>query len=78
MLNTVRGSSKDLPRDRSRLRPEDLQNLPPGADPSLARFTQDNVITAGAKTRAQVLGEAVATRDGKPVRDFGYQLRQLD
>lgn len=78
VLNTVRGRSKDLPRDRSRLRAEDLQNLPPGADPSLPRFTQDNVITAGLKTRAQVLGEAVAVRDGKPVRDFGYQLRQLD
>ena len=78
VLNTVRGRSKELPRDRSRLRPEDLQNLPPGADPSLPRFTQDNVITAGLKTRAQVLGEAVAVRDGKPVRDFGYQLRQLD
>ncbi len=78
VLNTVRGRAKDLPRDRSRLRAEDLQNLPPGADPSLPRFTQDNVITAGLKTRAQVLGEAVATRDGKAVRDFGYQLRQLD
>lgn len=78
VLNTVRGRSKDLPRDRSRLRAEDLQNMPPGADPSLPRFTQDNVITAGAKTRAQVLGEAMAVRDGKPVRDFGYQLRQLD
>ena len=78
VLNTVRGRSTELPRDRSRLRAEDLQNLPPGADPSLARFTQDNVITAGLKTRAQVLGEPVAVRDGKPVRDFGYQLRQLD
>ena len=78
VLNTVRGRSKDSPRDRSRLRPEDLQNLPPGADPSLARFTQDNVITAGLKTRAQVLGEPVAVRDGKPVRDFGYQLHQFD
>ena len=78
VLNTVRGRSKELPRDRSRLRPEDFANVPAGFDPSLARFTQDNVITAGLKTRAQVLGEPVAVRDGKPVRDFGYQLRQFD
>ena len=52
VLNSVRGRSTALPRDRSRLRPEDLLNLPPGADPSLPRFTQDNVITAGLKTRA--------------------------
>ena len=79
VLNAVRGAGRDVPRDRSRLRAEDLQYLPPGFDPSLARFTQDNVILRGRKTRAQVLGEPVAsTADGKPVRDFGYQLRQLD
>ena len=77
VLNTVRGRNADLPRDRSRLRAEDLQNVPSGFDPTLPRFTQENVITKGLKTRSQVLGEPVA-RDGKQVRDFGYQLRQLD
>ncbi len=77
VLNTVRGRSADLPRDRSRLRPEDFQFAPAGFDPSVPRFTQDNVIGKGLKTRSQVLGEPVSI-NGKQARDFGYQLRQLD
>lgn len=77
VLNTVRGRSADLPRDRSRLRPEDFQFAPAGFDPSVPRFTQDNVIGRGLKTRSQVLGEPVMI-NGKQTRDFGYQLRQLD
>lgn len=77
VLNTVGSGSRDLPRDRSRLHPEDLRYLPGGFDPTVPRFTQDNVIGKGPKTRAQVLGEPV-TVDGKEVRDVGYQLRQLD
>ncbi len=77
VLNTVRGRSADLPRDRSRLRPEDFQYAPAGFDPSVPRFTQDNVIDKGLKTRSQVLGEPVVI-NGKQTRDFGYQLRQLD
>lgn len=77
VLNTVRGRSADLPHDRSRLRPEDLRYVPSTFDPSLPRFTQDNVISKGQKTRAQVLGEPV-TINGKLVKDFGYQVRQLD
>lgn len=77
VLNAMRSGSGDLPRDRSRLRPEDLRYLPSGSDPSVPRFTQDNVIDKGPKTRSQVLGEPINV-DGKQVRDFGYQLRQLD
>ena len=77
VLNTVRGRSADLPRDRSRLRPEDFQYAPAGFDPSVPRFTQDKVIDKGLKTRSQVLGEPVVI-NGKQTRDFGYQLRQLD
>ena len=77
VLNTVRNRGADLPRDHGRLRPDDLRFLPPGADPIVPRFTQDLVIAKGAKTRAQVLGEPML-RDGKSVRDFGYQLRQFD
>ena len=77
MLNAARSGSGDLPRDRSRLHPEDLQYLPSGVELAVPRFTQDNVIARGRKTRAQVLGEPV-TIDGKVVRDFGYQLRQFD
>jgi hypothetical protein len=77
VLNAMRSGSQDLPRDHSRLRPEDLRYVPSGFDLTVPRFTQDNVISKGAKTRAQVLGEPV-TVDGKQVRDDGYQLRQLD
>lgn len=77
VLNAIRGRSQDLPRDHSRLRPEDLQFLPSGFDPSLPRYTQDNVIGKGRKTRSQVLGEPTLI-DGKLIRDGGYQLRQLD
>ena len=77
VLNTIRGRSADLPHDRSRLRAEDFKYIPKGFDPTLPRFTQDNVITKGSKSRAQVLGEPVEI-GGKEVRDFGYQTRQLD
>jgi hypothetical protein len=76
VLNTVRSRSPELPRDHGRLRPDDLKNLPAGMDPIVPRYTQDNVIVKGAKTRAQVLGEPVVI-DGKTRRDFGYQLRQF-
>jgi hypothetical protein len=77
VLNAVRGRSPDLPRDHSRLHPEDLQYIPSAYDPALPRFTQDNVISKGQKTRAQVLGEPM-TINGKKIQDFGYQARQLD
>jgi hypothetical protein len=77
VLNASFSRKGDLPRDRSRLRAEDLQFLPPGLDLSLPRFTQDNVIAKGQKTRAQVFGEPIGV-NGKQIKDFGYQLRQLD
>jgi hypothetical protein len=49
VLNTVRGRSADLRRDRSRLRAEDFQFAPAGFDPSVPRFTQDNVIGKGRR-----------------------------
>lgn len=77
VLNAARVHSADLPRDRSRLRPDDLQYLPSSADLTVPRFTQDNVISKGKKTRAQVFGEP-ATLNGQSIQDPGYQLRQLD
>lgn len=77
VLNAVRGRSQDLPRDRSRLRAEDLRYIASTFDPTIPRFTQDNVIDKGQKTRAQVLGEPV-TLNGRQIKDFGYQLRQFD
>jgi len=77
VLNAVRARSPDLPRDRGRLHADDLRNISGDFDPVIPRYTQDNVITKGPKTRAQVMGEPM-TINGKQVRDFGYQLRQLD
>ena len=77
VLNAMRSGASDLPHDNSRLHPDDLKYLPPGADPVLARYTQDNVIAKGKKTRAQVFGEPV-TINGKTTHDFGFQVRQLD
>jgi len=77
VLNTLHSRSADLPRDHVRLRKDDVQFMPAGADPIVPRFTQDNVIDRGPKSRAQVLGEPI-TIGGKQVKDFGYQLRQFD
>ena len=77
VLNTMRSRSVDLPRDHGRLRADDLRHLPAGADPIVPRYTPDTVIDAGAKTRAQVLGEPVIV-NGRTVRDFGYQVRQFE
>jgi len=77
VLNAIRIRSENLPRDRSRLHPEDMRYMPAGLDPTVPRFTQDNVIAKGRKTRAQVFGEPVMI-NGKEVHDFGYQTRQLD
>jgi Phytochelatin synthase len=77
VLNTLRAQSPELPRDRTRLSAQDLQHLPSGFDLTVPRYTQENVIAKGQKTRAQVLGEPVLV-NGKSIRDFGYQTRQLD
>ena len=77
VLNTIRSRSPELPRDRSRLLPEDIRYIPGSFDPIVPRYTQDNVISKGRKTRAQVLGEPL-TINGREVKDFGYQIRQLD
>src|SRR6266496_2563520 len=45
VLNAVRSGSRDLPRDRSRLHPEDLQYIPSGFDLTVPRFTQEEVIS---------------------------------
>ncbi len=77
VLNAARSGSAELPRDHGRLKADDLRNMPSGYDPIVPRYTQDNVIAAGEKTRAQILGEPIVV-NGKPVRDVGYQLRQFD
>jgi len=77
VLNALFSGRTSLPRDRSRLREADARFLPPGADLSLPRFTQENVIEKGAKTRAQVLGEPMPI-GGRTIADWGYQLSQFE
>lgn len=77
VLNAIRSNSPDLPRDHSRLRAKDLRYVPKAFDPVIPRYTQDNVMAKGPKTKAEVLGEPF-TVNGKQVQDFGMQVRQLD
>jgi hypothetical protein len=81
VLNTVLRQRNDLlPRDASRFSAQELdriRQLGPRFDPTVPRFTQETVIAKGQKPRAVVLGEASSIGD-RQVRDFGYQLRQLD
>lgn len=81
VLNTVLRQRSDLlPRDASRFSAQELDRIRqfgPRFDPTVPRFTQETVIAKGQKPRAVVLGEASSIGD-RQVRDFGYQLRQLD
>jgi hypothetical protein len=77
VLNAINARSSELPRDRRRLTTEDLVHVPKSMDPVIPRFTQDNVILKGTKTRAQVLGEPMMI-NGKLIKDFGYQARQFE
>lgn len=77
VLNALQAGRPGLPIDRSRLHPEDRRHLPPQLELGVPRHTQESVTGKGRKTRAQVLGEPVAT-DGQARRDPGFQLRQLD
>lgn len=77
VLNALDPQGVEAPRDRSRLTPADALYLPKDLELTVRRHTQESVIAAGRKTRAQVFGEP-SMINGKPLRDGGYQLRQLD
>lgn len=77
VLNALDPQGVEASHDRSRLTPADTRYLPRGLELTDRRYTQESVIAAGKKTRAQVLGEPMAV-EGRMVRDGGYQLRQLD
>jgi len=77
VLNALFARSTELPRDRSRLQTGDFNHFPGNFDITVPRFTQESVIGKGPKTRAQIFGEPFV-RDGRTVRDGGYQLRQFD
>jgi hypothetical protein len=69
-LRRFTARSQPATRGRPSVRSEKLRS-------NHSALTQDNVITKGQKTRAQVLGEPV-TINGKQVTDYGYEIRQLD
>ena len=70
-------SSPRRPWPFALLTPAESRSLPPGGELTDRRYTQESVIAAGRKPRAQVLGEPVRV-NGRMLSDGGYQLRQLD
>lgn len=77
VLNALDPEGVGAGHDRSRLTPAESRSLPPGGELTDRRYTQESVIAAGRKPRAQVLGEPVRV-NGRMLSDGGYQLRQLD
>lgn len=77
VLNALRlGRRSGLPEDRRSIGKDELAWLPKGFDPFFGKYTPGNVLTARTKSRLEVLGKPIEI-DGKRVRDFGLQLRQL-
>lgn len=66
-----------FPRDRSRVERYNLSFVPKGAEPTLARFTQEYVIAGSPKPADEIFGKPVSM-EGKMTSDFGLQLRQLE
>ena len=77
VLNALRlGKREGLPQDRRAIAAEDMAWLPDGFDPFLGKYTPNNVLTAGTKSVAEVLGKPIEI-EGEWKKDFGLQLRQL-
>ncbi len=77
VLNALRlGKREGLPQDRRAIAAENLAWLPDGFDPFLGKYTPNNVLIAGTKTVAEVLGKPIEI-EGELKKDFGLQLRQL-
>ena len=77
VLNALRlGKREGLPQDRRPIAAEDMAWLPEGFDPFLGKYTPNNVLIAGTKTVAEVLGKPIEI-EGELKKDFGLQLRQL-
>lgn len=76
VLNALFHSGIPLPRDLSRLHPNELKYNSEDKDFTVPRFTQEILLNSGQKTRAQVFGQPVVIND-REVSDFGYQLHQL-
>ena len=77
VLNALRlGKREGLPRDRRSIAEDEMAWLPLGADPFYEKYTPNNVLNEGTKSRLEVLGKPILI-DGDPTSDFGLQLRQL-
>ena len=77
VLNALRLGKRDgLPRDRGSIAEDEMDWLPPGADPFYGKYTPGNVLNERTKTRLEVLGKPMLI-GGEAKSDFGLQLRQL-
>ena len=77
VLNALRLGKRDgLPTDRQSIGEDEMDWLPPGADPFYGKYTPGNVLNDRTKTRLEVLGKPILI-EGAPKSDFGLQLRQL-
>ena len=77
VLNALRlGRKKGLPEDRASIAPGERVWLPKGYNPFFGKYTPGNVLNERTKSRIEVLGKPIDI-GGRPVRDYGLQLRQL-
>ena len=77
VLNALRlGRKKGLPQDSASIAKDERAWLPKGFNPFFGKYTPGNVLNERTKSRVEVLGKPIEI-DGKRVRDFGLQLRQL-
>ncbi|RLA22561.1 MAG: phytochelatin synthase [Gammaproteobacteria bacterium] len=74
----VRSGAVQIPEDNTLLNQADLKYLASKKwSPFFQRYTQNNVFLNSPKSRALVLGKALTDKQGKPIKDRGFQLRQL-
>ncbi len=79
ILNSLRLNNKTIPKPSSDsiVKPSELQLFPKQYNPNLRRYTEENVHIPNVKTRAQFLGAPILFKN-KEIKDYGYQLHQLD
>jgi len=83
----VREANQKLPEDSSLLQDKDKKNLPQRKSwtPFYERYSQNNVFLKSPKKRSEVLGQPLRNKkgkilknkEGKPKKDFGFQIRQF-
>ena len=77
VLNALRlGRKKGLPQDKQSIEKQERGWLPPGFNPFFGKYTPNNILNSGTKTKTEMLGRPIKIK-GKMKRDYGLQLRQL-